>query len=177
MVPSRGLVVRVRDSRSLVNKLPWRIELCCKVKQSVLHCWLFILKYIKNVLLRSSKVSIMGRQSPKMKLRLNLCASTKLGPNGLHTSCQIRQASGCVTERAERWTWTPILLVDDIILLVLATLSMVLSWYTSFSKDIDNARKNLCRLTCFGHRVIVWRRAGNRVGVHAYVAIIHWAYC
>ena len=34
---------------------------------------------------RSPKVSRIGRQSPKMKLRLNLCASTKLGPNGLHT--------------------------------------------------------------------------------------------
>ena len=35
---------------------------------------------------RSPKVSRIGRQSPKMKLRLNLCASVKLGPNGLHTT-------------------------------------------------------------------------------------------
>ena len=33
---------------------------------------------------RSPKVSRMSRQSLKMKLRLNLRASAKLGPNGLH---------------------------------------------------------------------------------------------
>ena len=29
----RGIDVRVRDSRSLVNRLPSRIELCCKVSR------------------------------------------------------------------------------------------------------------------------------------------------